>query len=685
MILKAQIPAIPESRLQQMPARLARKVGPLFGVPWDGAPGGMRSWCCDYSQLTLAEIMRGAPRLAKASELGGYEDRGVHDDVVKKGHAVIANATAARFGPDTKAAFVLVGANVLLRPVTDALCKALREVPVDDPQLLIGAYAYCLIEVFRSEPILLIAALQAQGVQRALGAVVVPVRTADVTGLASHEFGPDRVGYDRENAPMSLELVERLAEVLCDRLEPRERVDVDASESIPGGNAQERLRRTVVGMAQATLFDMTAGAVDATVRVVDTAEGRSGEVLLMTSARMQRFAHAVSVHVQFPEGATESLMADKLSVLGDITEGIPLGSDIDCRAALTVRRGLLTAALALFQNRDESSRYLRGRMIEALTERVREQFGEDSADYRLERVKTLADLIHFPAAGDEDPRDPHVVTRRAQWLDEALPRAHELLAATAEGRIDAGHLAERLPDLLVAVNQIRREVHRAPVEGLPDARELTRRLLPLWDGYRKVLASFFGEESRQYQYRQHNYSAFLVGQGSPPDLRARGLALFDEQVIPMRREAVAEGALFVTLRGPLQVATRGHVAFAREHDDPATRRAHLATARSYAREVLEKKEETRRLLGETGATTTSGFIMATALAECFLYSAEFASSAEEEADRADWITLAADLLRLAAPYVSGDSGKPRNRADRKRAYEALHRKLIQLTGTGAQG
>ncbi|WP_328840311.1 hypothetical protein [Streptomyces europaeiscabiei] len=684
MILKAQIPAIPESRLQQMPARLARKVGPLFGVPWDGAPGGMRSWCCDYTQLTLAEIMRGAPRRAKPNELGDFEDRGVDDTTVKAGHAVIANATAGRFGPDTKAAFVLVGANVLLKPVTDALRKALKEVPVEDPQLLIGAYGYCLIEAFRSEPILLIAALQAQGVQRALGAVDVPVRTEGVGGLASHEFGPNRVGYEQGNAPMSLELVDRLAHELCRRLEPRERIDTEAGDPIPGGSARDRLHRTIAGMAQATLFDMTEGAVDAAVRVMDTDQGRSGEVLLTTAARIQRFARAASVHVKLPADTADSRMADKLALLGEIVESAPTGSDLERRAAITVRRGLLTAALALFENRDESSRHQRARLLKALADNVGEQFGRDSADYRLERLKTLADLIHYPAARDEDPRDPKVVARRAEWLDEALALAHTLLAATSEGKIDAGHLTHRLSDLLVAVNQVRRAVHKEPIDGLPDAQDITLRLLPLWEGYQTVLASFLGQDSRRYRNRQHNYAAFLVGEGSPNELRAAGLKLYDEQVIPVRRKAWEDGAAFTTLRLPLQVATRGHVRFARENHDPETRRAHLVTARSYADEVLRNEEKESRLLGGGGAKTTSGFIMATAIAECFLASAEFTSPDTEKEGRADWLARAADLLDKAEPYVSGQSGDHKNRAERRRAYEELRGKLSALTGTGEQ-
>ena len=58
-LLSAVVPDIPENRAEVAAARLARKVGPLFGVPWPDGPFAGRTWVCDYAKITLSEIARG--------------------------------------------------------------------------------------------------------------------------------------------------------------------------------------------------------------------------------------------------------------------------------------------------------------------------------------------------------------------------------------------------------------------------------------------------------------------------------------------------------------------------------------------------------------------------------------------------------------------------------------------------
>ena len=72
-LLPAEIPEIPETRAGVVPARLARKVGPLFGVPWPNGPFGRLTWVSDYGRITLTEIARGAPlpTRAQAGDLHG--------------------------------------------------------------------------------------------------------------------------------------------------------------------------------------------------------------------------------------------------------------------------------------------------------------------------------------------------------------------------------------------------------------------------------------------------------------------------------------------------------------------------------------------------------------------------------------------------------------------------------------
>jgi len=64
-LLPAQVPDIPEARAGIVPARIARKVAPLFGVSWDGNPYGL-TWVSDYVKVSLTEIARGAPVPSRA-------------------------------------------------------------------------------------------------------------------------------------------------------------------------------------------------------------------------------------------------------------------------------------------------------------------------------------------------------------------------------------------------------------------------------------------------------------------------------------------------------------------------------------------------------------------------------------------------------------------------------------------
>ncbi|WP_320064284.1 hypothetical protein [Micromonospora sp. RTGN7] len=187
-VFPAQIPAAEARRVDVVEFRVARKVAPLFGVS-GGIDPFRRSWVCDYTALSLAEIGRGAPHPSRAerSELeaaspAGRPD-GVGADWVWAGRGVwsrqqaalpgaLSNATLNRYGPDTKAAVVLAGANRLLLGATDAVAAAARRLAlVDcDPEVRLAVWAGLVLEVYRAQPALVVAAVQARQVQRSLSA-----------------------------------------------------------------------------------------------------------------------------------------------------------------------------------------------------------------------------------------------------------------------------------------------------------------------------------------------------------------------------------------------------------------------------------------------------------------------------------------------------------------------------------
>ncbi|WBC05334.1 hypothetical protein [Micromonospora sp. WMMA1976] len=187
-VLPAAIPAAEARRADLVEARLARKVAPLFGLAAN-LPPFHRSWVCDYTALSLAEIGRGAPspnraersRLEAAST--ARSDEGDHPGWAWSGRSVwssqqsgmpgaLTNATLNRYGPDTKAAAVLAAANRLLRDAASAVAAASRHLAATgcDPEVRLAVWAGLILEAYRAQPALVVAAVQARQVQRSLAA-----------------------------------------------------------------------------------------------------------------------------------------------------------------------------------------------------------------------------------------------------------------------------------------------------------------------------------------------------------------------------------------------------------------------------------------------------------------------------------------------------------------------------------
>ena len=66
-LLPAVVPQLVEKRSELVPARLARKVAALFGVPSGENPYGPLTWVCDFTTITVTEIARGAPLPTRAA------------------------------------------------------------------------------------------------------------------------------------------------------------------------------------------------------------------------------------------------------------------------------------------------------------------------------------------------------------------------------------------------------------------------------------------------------------------------------------------------------------------------------------------------------------------------------------------------------------------------------------------
>lgn len=200
MHLAVEMPRLPASQGEaRTKARIGRKVAALFGISGereDGDAGAGRAWLTSYGELTMNELLLGGPQRMK-QQVGGVRDTGVFEPSVhgrraKPVHAgadgllgvgevvdaAISPALIRGYGPDPKAAVTLAGVNYVLRPLTEALKTVLTELTFPDERLLVGTTAMLLSEAFRSQPLLMLAGVQASHIQLAL-------RLQDLVAVAS--------------------------------------------------------------------------------------------------------------------------------------------------------------------------------------------------------------------------------------------------------------------------------------------------------------------------------------------------------------------------------------------------------------------------------------------------------------------------------------------------------------------
>ncbi len=182
--------ALPEKppRHEILEKRIAENIGPLLGVPNPDGPFGEMSWLSTYEGLHLEDIRRGAPK-PPSDMVGQMMTDGLLDNAgnilspnrIPQGFIVheryvygkvpnpIVAASLNRFGPDTKAASLLAGTNMLLRGQTALLTEAcqtdtFKELP---PAIRVRTYGAMMLGVCRPQPLLITTGIGAQNVQKA--------------------------------------------------------------------------------------------------------------------------------------------------------------------------------------------------------------------------------------------------------------------------------------------------------------------------------------------------------------------------------------------------------------------------------------------------------------------------------------------------------------------------------------
>lgn len=585
-LLPAEVPDVPEVRSEIVPARLARKLAPLFGVPWERGPFGSRTWVCDYNKITLSEIARGAPlptrsqaQQARAVVHGEWAlvDRFA---VARPGGSLpneIANATLNRFGPDTKAAVVLTGANRLLDPVTRAVEVAVGCLEAADgsalpTRLRLAAWAALLLEAFRSQPALVAAGIRARAIQRELLVewhlpLAAPI--ADLPLTRCEVGGPQwDDGRGAASRPHELELTDRTLHGLT---------------AATHDELVDRLLRHL----------MAIGARQSSSHLWLSERGPGQlavEALVPPTELVGRYVRQVA-----------HLLEEEPAVCG-VLPRIPAAGELDGLSVLA-RRALVIALLTVLRQvqfdaeQRERTRTAIVPMLSNVAELATESLGPDDPLTVLSRCRVADMTVHTLR---HDRR-----LELAGPLEELMTQIERCIALFDAGVVDRGAAAEAISSANVEINIVRRTNARYPEAKLPPPEELDAWLRGTWSAFERALEIDRrgpiddGKDSRlSIGHHLHNYASYLTTHpDSEPDLLA-AVELFENTVIPARELYWKRTHSFLPLRQSLQVASRATTTLSRRatnHGSPAEARRWAAQGHAWIRRALDD-EETVELL-----------------------------------------------------------------------------------------
>lgn len=560
--LTASVPDVEVPRSDVVAARIARKVGPLFGVVWDQSPFGC-TWVCDLSAITLAEIARGAPspgRDVQAAMDSGEAAPAVGAELVsvtsggsagpaawqladravwtpKRGPTpgAITHATLNRYGPDTKAAVVLTGANRLLRDVTAAIASVCRSLADQDaaPEIRLAVWASLVLEAFRGQPALAAAAIQARAIQRAL---TTPWgESLWLRGMASSarcEFGTvgiadcaagDSAAVDNPQRPTRFELVDATLPLL--RL-PIPIVDgpLLSQAEIVDDIASRWCRR---------LLQLGHPGRGITWVAEDPPGHRRVQSYIRTGSAVAPFVSEVLAMLSVPDGAGSRVRPDRLAALLSSPDTAGLGTL--ARRAHFLSAHALTNYLRFHDDLllaqpelREATRELCDRAAAAAAKCL----GQDDPASLL--LAGYAAYLRAWDLGRMATADPAVRAAAGAELASQLDR---VAAACRDRLADPGTASYLLEIGAMALDQLR-------VPGFSD------RLAPLWRT--AMLARGIDPDNdlddplalpASQQYHLQNYAAFLAAAAkTAPDLRR---ALIAQRACVQVREQVTYGELAV--------------------------------------------------------------------------------------------------------------------------------------------
>ncbi len=579
-LLPAVVPDIPEARAEVVPARLARKVAPLFGVPWPDSPLGPTTWVTDFTRITLSEIARGAPlpTRAQAAALSTGGDRGEPGAAPRRGTdswalvdrvAVtarnaslpneIANATLNRYGPDTRSAVILAAVNRLLDPLRAALEETMPLL-VDSsgaplpPTLRLAAWAWVVVEVFRSQPALVAAGIRARAVQRPLTtAWEVPLgASAAAAALTRCEISAPWTTA-APILPRDLDIVDATFGSLG--LFP----PVDESQV-----TSDALHEAVVGQLLYRLLDV-GGLRDASHLWISARgpDQLAVEALLTPTSIVDRFVQQ-ALRLAGPGDDAGQAAAERERADAERLPRIPDAAVLVGRPVL-VRRTVTVALL--------------GTVRQVLASAPAREHARGSAQAWLERLRAFVSA----ALPDDDPVRAVATCRIDATLvglvrhdsGRGLGEMVRALRGSSQhcidlfdaGLLDRGAAAEIVSAASIEMNAVRTtNAARPTADGepgtdLPHPADLDQLVRERWRHWLRMVEADPEVVSGGQQppdllgYHLHNYAAFLASHADRVDDLGAAVTLFRDVVLPARERFLARAGLFAPLRVSLQMAT----------------------------------------------------------------------------------------------------------------------------------
>jgi hypothetical protein len=619
MHLAAPMPPARINSRGLMDLRVARKIAALSGIPGDPSAsddaGRGRAWLADYRQLSTTEITLGGPivddehnpdgGLFLRASGGGRRFR--HRDGAHIDFAPIPNVAVQRYGPDTKAALVLAGANYVLRPVVEAVRVALAEIcdQVNSPGLVVAVGLCLLQEAFAAQPILIRNAVQAAQIQRALLLVPRPEPLrANPQGrpLSRIELAGSGAEAKYDQCPEHLELIRSTWDGVLDddfyseagtlrpvataklRFKPAHGFEQNDAVATTG---QPENREWALGLledlSEALLTGSVPGAPVSTIAIEDPPVGPPFAEVVVPRQRQVEHLMANVVRRLAPFDPREPIGPGQVLALPVLRAPAWAGRDL-----LTRRAVLLAHHYAV-----RAAGWLSG-----MTKLDNRRSREDCAD----RYRTLADAAGALLGPDDPLRDQLCAQSwgylaqygatfgRVERYPELIEVLERLERRVAEGRGGKAILIELLPQVLANLRTVRRAVAAGSCEG-PSPRRISADLERWWTTARRLRDELLHDPDER-SHLDWGYANTLLDSTSDDAALERGLALVSDVIASREANARREGR-WIALRMGYLAQLRGVTeALRRWADRPPTEayRGYGRTAFEVARALTEREE-----------------------------------------------------------------------------------------------